>query len=173
VFADLPVGLDDPVARLADIRRQMDGVKQSKGAVAGQRLVDLAGFSPPMLLAVGQRLAAAIPQRSVNTATTNVPGPQQPLYFGGRRLIESAPIVPLLASVRITIGIFSYDGHLHFGVTGDYDTVPDIDVLRLGIEAGVAELKAAATASGNEAAAPPKVARKVVAKRSPAAATKG
>lgn len=152
VFADLPVGLEDPVARLADIRRQMDGIKKSKGAVAGERLVDLAGFSPPMLLAAGQRLAAWIPQRSVNTATTNVPGPQQPLFFAGRRLIESAPIVPLLASVRITIGIFSYDGTLHFGITGDYDSVPDIDVLRSGIEVGIAELVEAAQAP--RAAAP-------------------
>jgi WS/DGAT/MGAT family acyltransferase len=148
VFADLPVGLVDPVARLANIRAQMDGIKKSKGAVAGERLVDLAGFSPPMLLAAAQRLAASIPQQRVNTGTTNVPGPQHPMYFAGRRLIESAPIVPLLASgVRIVVGIFSYDGHLYFGITGDYDTVPDIDVLRRGIEEGVAELLAAARAA--------------------------
>jgi hypothetical protein len=101
-----------------------------------------------MLLAAAQRLAASIPQQSVNTGTTNVPGPQHPMYFAGRRLIESAPIVPLLASgVRIVVGIFSYDGHLYFGITGDYDTVPDIDVLRRGIEAAMAELLAAARAA--------------------------
>jgi diacylglycerol O-acyltransferase len=144
VFADLPVGLEDPVTRLAEIRRQMDGIKEWKGAVAGERLVDLAGFSPPMLLAAGQRLAASIPQQSFNTVTTNVPGPQHPMYFAGRRLLESAPIIPLGASVRTVIGIFSYDGHLHFGITGDYDSVADIDVLRRGIEAGIAELVVAA-----------------------------
>jgi WS/DGAT/MGAT family acyltransferase len=147
VFADLPVGLSDPVARLANIRAQMDGIKESKGAVAGERLVDLAGFSPPMLLAAAQRLATLIPQQTVNTGTTNVPGPQHPMYFAGRRLLESAPIVPLLASVRIVVGIFSYDGHLYFGITGEYDTVPDIDVLRRGIEAAMAELLAAARAA--------------------------
>lgn len=144
VFADLPVGVQDPVARLAEIRRQMDGIKEWKGAVAGERLVDLAGFSPPMLLAAGQRLAASMPQQSFNTVTTNVPGPQHPMYFAGRRLLESAPIIPLGASVRTVIGIFSYDGYLHFGITGDYDSVPDIDVLRRGIEAGIEELVAAA-----------------------------
>jgi WS/DGAT/MGAT family acyltransferase len=144
VFVDLPVGLKDAVARLAEIRRQMDGIKESKGAVAGERLVDLAGFSPPILLAAGQRLAASIPQQSINTVTTNVPGPQHPLYFAGRRMLESAPIIPLAASLRIAVGIFSYDGHLLFGLTGDYDTVPDIDVLRRGIEAGITELVDAA-----------------------------
>ena len=106
VFVDLPVGLEDPVARLVEIRRQMDGVKESKDAMAGERLVDLAGFGPPMLLAAGQRLASSLPQRSINTATTNVPGPQRPLYFAGRRLLESSPMVPLAGSIRIAIGIF-------------------------------------------------------------------
>jgi WS/DGAT/MGAT family acyltransferase len=158
VFVDLPVGLQDPVARLADIRGQMDGIKESKGALAGERLVDLAGFAPPVLLAVGNRLAASIPQQSFHTATTNVPGPQHPLYFAGRRLLESAPMVPLLGSVRVVVGIFSYDGRLHFGITGDYDTVADIDVLRAGVESGVAELVTAARATqvvGGGGAAPP------------------
>jgi len=84
VLVDLPVGMADPVARLAEIRRQMDGVKRRKGAVAGERLVELAGFSPPMLLAAGQRRAVSIRQSSVNTATTNVPAPQHLLYFAGR-----------------------------------------------------------------------------------------
>jgi WS/DGAT/MGAT family acyltransferase len=149
VFVDLPVGREDPVARLAEIREQMDGIKESKGALAGERLVELSGFAPPMLLAAGQRLAVSIPQQSVNTATTNVPGPQHPLYFAGRRLLESAPLIPVLGSVRTVIGIFSYDGHLYFGITGDYDSVPDIDVLRRGIESGVEELVTAARKAAN------------------------
>ncbi len=153
VLVDLPVGVADPVARLAEIRRQMDGVKHRKGAVAGERLVDLAGFSPPMLLAAGQRQAVSIRQSSVNTATTNVPGPQHPLYFAGRRLLESAPTIPLAASLRIVVGIFSYDGNLQFGITGDYDHAADIGVLRDGIERGIAELVAIAEAAATEAAA--------------------
>jgi diacylglycerol O-acyltransferase len=140
VFADLPVGLEDPIARLADIRAQMDGIKDSKGALAGERLVALAGFGPPVLLAAGTRLAASMPQLSIDTVTTNVPGPQHPLYFAGRRLLESAPTVPLAGSIRIAIGIFSYDGGVYFGITGDYDTGADIDVLGQGIESGIAEL---------------------------------
>jgi diacylglycerol O-acyltransferase / wax synthase len=175
VFVDLPVGLEDPVARLADIRAQMDGIKESKGAIAGERLVELSGFSPPVLLAAGQRLAFSIPQQSINTATTNVPGPQHPIYFAGRLLLESAPLVPILASVRTSIGIFSYNGGLDFGITGDYDSVPDIDVLRHGIEAGIEGLvdaaraartagAAAATTAKSNGGTAKKVARKAVVK---------
>jgi diacylglycerol O-acyltransferase len=48
--------------------------------------------------------------------------------------------VPLAAPLRVGVSIFSYDGELTFGVTGDYDTASDIGVLAEGIAAGVAEL---------------------------------
>ena len=142
VFVDLPVGLDDPAARLAAIRDAMDGIKASRGALAGARLTELSGFAPPILAAAAGRLATTVPQTSFHTVTTNVPGPQVPLYFAGRRLLESAPTIPLAASIRTAVGIFSYDGGVHFGLTGDYDTVPDLAVLARGIEDGVAELLA-------------------------------
>jgi hypothetical protein len=140
MFAELPVGISDASERLDSIRAQMDGLKESKQAVAGEVLTSLTGFAPPMLLALGTRLATRIPQRNVNTVTTNVPGPQFPLYACGRQMLEAFPYVPLAASARIGIAIFSYLGALNFGVTGDYDTAPDIGVLCRGIEDGLAEL---------------------------------
>ena len=71
-----------------------------------------------------------------------MPGPQQPLHTLGRRLLESFPFVPLIGQVRISIAIFSYDGGLYFGVTGDYDSSSDIDILTTGVERSMAELLA-------------------------------
>jgi len=142
MFADLPVGVADPAARLEAVRAQMDGLKESKQAVAGDALTSLSGFAPPMLLALGTRLAARAPSLGVQTGVTNVPGPQQPLQTLGRRLLESFPFVPLIGHVRISIAIFSYDGGLYFGVTGDYDSSRDIDVLTTGVEQSMAELLA-------------------------------
>jgi diacylglycerol O-acyltransferase / wax synthase len=142
VFAELPVGIEDPLARLASIRIQMAGLKESKQAVAGETLTSLSGFAPPMLLALGARLASRLPQRALNTGTTNVPGPQFPLYLAGRRMLESFPYIPLFAQVRVAVAIFSYDGALSFGVSGDYDTTPDVDVLCEGIQRGLAQLVA-------------------------------
>jgi hypothetical protein len=95
-----------------------------------------------MLLALGTRIASRTQQRNVNTVTTNVPGPQLPLYAAGRRMLKAYPYVPLAGSIRIGVAIFSYNGQVNFGVTGDYDTTPDIDVLCRGIESGMAELLA-------------------------------
>ncbi|MEJ7583240.1 MAG: wax ester/triacylglycerol synthase family O-acyltransferase [Acidimicrobiales bacterium] len=140
MFASLPVGLAEPAKRLEAISAQMDGLKESKQAVAGEALTSLTGFAPPVLLAVGTRLATRAPQRNVNTVTTNVPGPQVSLYAAGRRMIKAYPYVPLASQVRVGVAIFSYDGQVNFGVTGDYDSAPDIDVLCRGIEAGMDEL---------------------------------
>jgi hypothetical protein len=76
----------------------------------------------------------------VNTVTTNVPGPQFPLYALGRRMLEAFPYVPLAAPIRIGVAIFSYDGKLAFGVTADWDSASDVEVLCAGIEDGIAEL---------------------------------
>jgi diacylglycerol O-acyltransferase / wax synthase len=140
MFAELPIGIEDPVARLDSIRTQMAGLKESKQAVAGETLTALSGFAPPMLLALGARLSSKLPQHTLNTGTTNVPGPQFPLYLAGRLLLESFPYIPLFAHVRVAVAIFSYNGALSFGVSGDYDTTPDIDVLCDGIQHGVSQL---------------------------------
>jgi diacylglycerol O-acyltransferase / wax synthase len=144
VFAGLPVGLADPLRRLESIRAEMDGVKQSKQAVAGDVLTSLSGFAPPLLLALGSRLVTLSPRLNMHTATTNVPGPQQAVETLGRRMLQSYPFVPVVGSIRIVVAIFSYDGGLYFGVTGDYDGAPDIDVLTGGIARGMKDLLALA-----------------------------
>ena len=146
----LPVGTEDPVERLRSVRTQMDRLKESGQAVAGEVLTSLSGFAPPLLLALGGRLAARSPSLGVETGVTNVPGPQQPLQTLGRRLLKSFPFVPLIGNVRISIAIFSYDGGLYFGITGDYDSSSDIDVLTKGVERGVAELLRASQPAGRK-----------------------
>ncbi len=90
------------------------------------------------------RLAFSLPQREIVTVTTNVPGPQQPLYGLGRRLVEIIPYVPIATTLRTGISIFTYCGQVTFGITSDYTTTPDIAVLAAAIEEGVAELVKAA-----------------------------
>jgi diacylglycerol O-acyltransferase len=169
MIAELPIGIADPVERLQAIRAQMAGLKDSHQAVAGSVLVNLAGFAPPVLLSLGLRTATKLmtrlPQRSVNTVTTNVPGPQQPLYACGREMLQYAPFVPLAQGVRTGVAILSYNRKVFFGVTADWDSVPDVEVLARGIEHGLDALLLAsaqatnttatdATSSGEGAVAP-------------------
>ena len=159
MVAELPVGIASPLERLAAIRTQMEGLKQSHQAVAANVLVNMADFAPPMLMTLGLRSAATLmrrmPQASVNTVTTNVPGPQVPLYACGREMLSYYPFVPLSQGVRIGVAILSYNGRIAFGVTGDWDTTADLDVMTDGIEHGIAELTDAAIAATAAAGAAP------------------
>ena len=153
MFAELPVSVDDPIEVLTSIRRQLGDLKQSKQAVAGEALTSLSGFAPPVLLGLGMRVAARVVSRTgnIHTVTTNVPGPQLPLYSCGRELLKAYPYVPIAAPLRIGVAIFSYNGNVAFGITGDRDTSSDIAVLAHGITSGIDDLlHAAAGADGAE-----------------------
>jgi diacylglycerol O-acyltransferase / wax synthase len=141
---NLPVHIADPVERLAAVRTEQDSLKASHEAMIGQALAELGRFSVYPLTSWLTRKVFSLPQREIVTVTTNVPGPRQPLYWMGRRLEEIIPYVPIASRVRISISIFSYDGNVTFGVTGDYAANPDLDVLARGIEHGISELLLAA-----------------------------
>ncbi len=145
ILFELPVHLADPLERLAAVHETMDELKHSHMADAGEVVTNVANLAPPMLLGTGSRLAARLahrlPQRSVNTVTTNVPGPQFPLYACGREMRSYFPFVPISHGVRIGTAILSYNGRIAFGVTGDYDTGKDVDVLAATIADGIAELR--------------------------------
>jgi diacylglycerol O-acyltransferase / wax synthase len=155
MFVSLPVTEADPGARYAAVLEAMAQVKRSGETVATAALVGLTGVTPAMFVGVALRSVTWLVQHRgqpfVSTVTTNVPGPQAPWYLLGRRLLEAYPYVPIGEGLRTGVAIFSYDGQVTFGVTADYDTVPDVDVLTAGIGAGIVEL--VELASGDRAAA--------------------
>ena len=56
-------------------------------------------------------------------------------------MLEYLPFVPLSEGVPIGVAILSYNGHLSFGITGDYDAVPDVHAMAQRIEAEMTELR--------------------------------
>ena len=146
LLADLPVHVADPVERLAAVRSELTTLKESKEAMLGEALTSLGRFTPFPVASWWSRLAFGLPQREIVTVTTNVPGPRQPLYGMGRRLLEIIPYVPIATTLRTGISIFTYGGNVTFGITGDFAANPDLDVLAHGIEDGVSELVKAARA---------------------------
>ena len=153
VVAYLPVHVAGAVERLAAVRADLTALKASKEAILGEELVTLGRYTLFPLMSRGIRLAFALPQREIVTVTTNVPGPREPLYGLGRRLVEIIPYVPIATTVRTGVAIFTYCGNVTFGVTGDYAANPDLDVLARGIEDGITELLEAARHHHRQAAA--------------------
>jgi diacylglycerol O-acyltransferase len=144
LLVDLPVGEGDPVLRLAQLRYAMASHSASGRAVGADRIAELGGFAPPTLHALGARAAAELTRRMFSLVVTNVPGPQLPLYASGARLCEMFPILPLGQGQAVSIALTSYDGGVFYGINGDRDAVPDINVLAELIEEALGELVAAA-----------------------------
>ena len=143
MIVHLPVHLSEPTEQLSAIRKEMAALKSAHESVAGQALASFGSYIAYPLASL-TRLSVRIPQRSIVTVTTNVPGPRHTLHCLGRPLVEILPYVPIASTIRIGIAIFSYRDQITFGITGDYDTTADLEVLAQGIGDGVAALLKAA-----------------------------
>ncbi len=147
LFVHLPVAAADAAERY---RLQVEEAETLKAGTQGEgssMLLNLGNHMPPVLHSFVARSLFAT--RLFNVTITNVPGPQTPLYYFGSKVQEIWPLVPIAASHAIGLAVFSYDGKLFFCINADRDTVPDLDVLNVGIAESLAELGelAAKTAS--------------------------
>lgn len=120
----------DPLARLAAVSREMQHLKKLN-AVGARELVEMQEQLPaPTLLLAGRAIAAATgPGRAFrakhNMVVTNVPGPQQPLYFCGARLMMFTGLAVISDNMGISHAVTSYDGGLVIAPLSDRSMMPD------------------------------------------------
>ena len=145
VFVDLPVGPMPASRRLREVIAETSRLKSGDQGTAAQSLIGLGSVAPATLSALIGRVELT-GQRLINLVVSNVPGVQTPLYAGGSRLLETYPLLPLAANLAVVVCVTSYAGDLYFGLVGDYDAVPDLDVLAAGLRRGFDRLERSATA---------------------------
>jgi hypothetical protein len=126
-FVDLPVGRMGPARRLRLITEATRELKYRHQAVAASALIGLGTWAPPTLHALSARLVAR--QRVANLVVSNVPGPQVPLYLAGARQVATYPVMPLGPTLALSIAVTSLSGVMGFGLTADWEAVPDVEDL--------------------------------------------
>ncbi|MEA2314116.1 MAG: diacylglycerol O-acyltransferase / wax synthase, partial [Solirubrobacteraceae bacterium] len=134
----LPVYIADPLNRLRFVSQAMDGLKESKQALGAEMISNVQNFAPPTILAQASRLNFST--RLFNLIVTNVPGPQFPLYVLGREMLQAIPVAFLPENHALAIAIMSYNGQMNIGLLGDFDALPDIEVIGENIGAELAKL---------------------------------
>jgi WS/DGAT/MGAT family acyltransferase len=144
IFVDLPVGAMPAERRLRRITKVTNDLKESMMAVSAETIVNLGTYAPPTLHALAARLMAG--RRWFNLVVSNVPGPQVPMYIGGARLLATYPIMPLSENTALSVAATSLAGTMGFGLTGDWDGVPDIDFLATAVDESLDDLTKAAGA---------------------------
>ena len=143
LFVHLPVAEADPRQRYDRQIEEAESLKSSTQAIGSSTLIDVTRHMPPVIHSFMARSMYAT--RLFNLTITNVPGPQDPLYYFGSKIEEIWPLVPIAAEHAIGLAVFSYDGTLFFCVNADRDTMPDLDLLNRGIAESLTELGALAT----------------------------
>jgi WS/DGAT/MGAT family acyltransferase len=141
-FVDLPVGARAPARRLGIVRDGTRHLKESMMAMGADTIIGLGAYAPGGLLGAAARAASRGPW--FNLVVSNIPGPQQPMYLAGARLLASYPSMPLGENSALSIACSSMGGTMAFGLTGDWDGMPDVDRLALALDESLAELAKAA-----------------------------
>ena len=118
---ELPVGIEQPLERLYEVRRRMEALKQSYEPSVTLGLFAAMGYAPNV---VQDRLFDLLLSRA-SAVMTNVPGPQRPLYLGGSEVKQIMFWVPQAHDVGVGVSIFSFNGQVQFGLITDAALVPD------------------------------------------------
>lgn len=111
----LPIGLDNPVERVYEVRRRMSQLKGSMQPLLAFGLLAVAG----LLIKPAQDAMLGLFSRKTTAVMTNVPGPREKLKFLGATLEQSLFWVPQSGSVGLGVSILSYGGGVQFGVITD------------------------------------------------------
>jgi len=119
----LPVGIEDPVARLQEVRRRMSELKGSYTALVAMSVLGVLGAAPKQVQNEIQDYYAS----KATAVMSNVPGPQQPLYLGASQVDQCMFWVPQSGDIGIGVSILSYNGGVQFGIVTDDALVRDPD----------------------------------------------
>jgi diacylglycerol O-acyltransferase len=116
----LPVGLENPVERVYEVRRRMQALKGSTQPLLAFALLAIAG----LLIKPAQDALLALFGRKTTAVMTNVPGPREKLRFLGSTLEQTMFWVPASGDIGLGVSILSYGGGVQFGVITDTALCP-------------------------------------------------
>jgi WS/DGAT/MGAT family acyltransferase len=142
---EIPLALKNPLERFQYVNQKTVAMKGGRLAEGLSLFSALMGTLPAPVQALAGALSPShMPLPVFNIVSTNVPGPQVPLYAMGHRMTAYYPYVPVGFALGCGCAIMSYDQHLYFGLTSDKGAMPDVEKLRDYLYESFSELRQAA-----------------------------
>jgi diacylglycerol O-acyltransferase / wax synthase len=117
----LPIGIENPVERVYEVRRRMNALKGSTQPLLAFGLLAVAG----LLIKPAQEAMLSLFGKKTTAVMTNVPGPRDKLKFLGSTLEQSMFWVPQSGDIGLGVSILSYGGGVQFGVITDSTLCPE------------------------------------------------
>jgi diacylglycerol O-acyltransferase len=130
MFTKLETTIEDPAERLRAIADASSVAKQHSSAISATLLQDWSQFAAPAVFGVAMRVYAASKLTEAkpvhNLVISNVPGPQEPLYFLGAEVKAMYPLGPLFHGSGLNITVMSLNGGLDVGLISCPELIPDL-----------------------------------------------
>ncbi len=117
----LPIGIENPLERVYEVRRRMNDLKGSMQPLLAFGLLAVAG----LLIKPAQDAMLGLFSKKTTAVMTNVPGPREKLKLCGSTLEQSLFWVPQSGTVGLGVSILSYGGGVQFGVISDATLCPE------------------------------------------------
>jgi diacylglycerol O-acyltransferase / wax synthase len=117
----LPIGVDNPIERVYEVRKRMNQMKGSYQPLLAFSLLAVAG----LLIKPAQDAMLNLFSKKTTAVMTNVPGPREKLTFCGATIEENMFWVPQSGDVGMGVSILSYGGGVQFGLITDAGLCPN------------------------------------------------
>src|SRR5829696_3611848 len=148
-MANVPLGthIEDPIERIAAIAASTETAKEY--ALDAPSLVEWSEALPGAIAGTAQRAVIRLANRAgrtmgVHMIVTNVPGPQNPLYFSGARCLFTSGMAPVVDGMGIIHAVTSYQEQFVACFTADRDMTPDPAFYASRLDAAFGDLKKSA-----------------------------
>ncbi|RZS32673.1 WS/DGAT/MGAT family acyltransferase [Herbihabitans rhizosphaerae] len=143
ILCNLATTTEDPAQRLAEIKASMSRGKRVYDGMSQMQILAMSAIPMVPLALAPIPGALQIVPRGFNVLISNVPGPRQPLYFNGARLLGTYPVSIPYDGQALNITVTSYMDNLDFGLTGCRRSVPHLQRLLAHLETALADLEKA------------------------------
>jgi WS/DGAT/MGAT family acyltransferase len=138
VFLALPLGIEEPLDRLFEVRKRMNAIKRTPEAYLAFQILRVLGLAPKQVF----DLAVDLFGTKATAVVTNVIGPKAPVTFAGVPMRQGMFWVPCAGHLGLGVSLLSYAGNVWLGVQADAGLIPDPDVLLKGFAKEVGALEA-------------------------------
>jgi diacylglycerol O-acyltransferase len=150
MFTALHVEMEDAVERLHAISAVTKEAKAVHNALGADMLTDWSELTPPRPFAAWMRLYSRFNladrhRPPINLVVSNVPGPRQPLYIAGARIVDIFSMGPILESIGLNITVWSYLDEMNVGIVSCPELMGDLWDFVSDLHDALAELKKAAS----------------------------
>jgi diacylglycerol O-acyltransferase len=147
LFTCLHTDVDDPVQRLLAISRTTRAAKEVQQTLGADMLADWSQFTPPapfraFMRAYSKRRHADRHPAPFNLVVSNVPGPREPVSFGGARMTEMFSVGPILEGIALNVTVWSYLDQMHFSLLSCPDNIADVRAIATRLPVALSELAA-------------------------------